>query len=276
MLYKILQMSERVLNRLLVFSALLATVSLVRGVQEPDPIDRPPLKIVYASRIDRKLALPVLEQERYGQLALTALSSQDAIGVQAQYLLVVDRCPLVQAVLLYWISSDAEPYLVGASPAATGKPGKFEYFETPLGVFEHTIDNPDFRAKGTRNQYGVRGYGAKGMRVFDFGWVPTPRGWGDGHKGKMRLQVHATDPDLFEPKLGIAASKGCIRIPATLNSFLDHYGILDADYERAIADGKKFFVLLPDRETTPWPGNYLVVVDTKRQEHPSWSPLPKR
>jgi hypothetical protein len=38
-------------------------------------------------------------------------------------------------------------------------------------VFEHTIAHLDFRAEGTRNEFGVRGYGVKGMGVLDFGWV---------------------------------------------------------------------------------------------------------
>ena len=46
----------------------------------------------------------------------------------------------------------------------------------------------------------------------------------------MRLQMHATDADRLEPLLGSARSKGCIRIPASLNRLLDHFGLLDADY----------------------------------------------
>lgn len=69
---------------------------------------------------------------------------------------------------------------------------------------------------------------------------------------------------------------GCIRLPATLNSFVDHYGILDAEYERAAAAGKRFFVLLPTREPTASGGEYLVVIDSKRLERPAWSPLPRR
>ena len=51
----------------------------------------------------------------------------------------------------------------------------------------------------------------------------------------MRLQVHTTDARYLEPRLGTVQSKGCIRIPATLNKLLDHYGILDAGYQRAMA-----------------------------------------
>lgn len=109
------------------------------------------------------------------------------------------------------------------------------------------------------------------MRIYDFGWIAAPRGWGDRHQGEMRLQIHATDPELLEPKLGIPASKGCIRIAAALNTFLDHYAVLDLDYEKSMADGKKFFVMLADRQPTPWSGKYLVVVDTRRSDRPHWS-----
>jgi hypothetical protein len=92
----------------------------------------------------------------------------------------------------------------------------------------------------------------------------------------MRLQMHATDPHLLEPRLGTAQSKGCIRIPAALNEFIDRYGILDADYEQAMAAGQTFWALRRDRTPTPWPGRYLVVVDSARKTRPAGSPLPPR
>jgi hypothetical protein len=88
--------------------------------------------------------------------------------------------------------------------------------------------------------------------------------------------MHATDPDRLEQKLGTPHSKGCIRIPATLNAFIDHYGILDGDYEKAMAAGRTFWVLSATREATPWSGRFLVVVDTERTERPAWSPSPSK
>jgi len=85
------------------------------------------------------------------------------------------------------------------------------------------------------------------------------------------LQMHATDPDLLEQKLGTPQSKGCIRIPATMNAFIDHYGILDGDYEKAEAAGMTFWVLSKTREATAWSGRFLVVVDTGCKERPAWS-----
>jgi hypothetical protein len=87
--------------------------------------------------------------------------------------------------------------------------------------------------------------------------------------------MHATDPGLLENKLGTPQSKGCIRIPATLNAFIDHYGILDGDYEKAMGEGMTFWVLPRTREATPWSGRFLVVVDTGRTKRPAWA-LPFR
>jgi hypothetical protein len=106
--------------------------------------------------------------------------------------------------------------------------------------------------------------------------VQAERGWGGGGLGTMRLQVHATDPTVLEPRLGRAESKGCIRIPATLNLFIDRHGLLDADYEAALAAGRRLWVLRSDRSPIAWPGRYLVVVDSGRSERAAWAPLPTR
>ncbi len=228
---------------------------------------------LYASQVDRRLEIPESEQHTYGELARTNLAGR--IGDQAQYVLLVDRNNFVQAAMLLWMSSDGQFHFIGASPVSTGKPGQFEHFVTPIGVYEHIPENPDFRSQGTRNGYGIRGYGAKGMRVYDFGWQEAAKGWGNGGDSKMRLGMHATDPDRLAKKLGTPQSEGCVRIPATLNTFIDRYGILDKDYENAMATGQTFWVLPKTREATPWSGRFLVVMDTGRTKRPSWSPAPR-
>jgi hypothetical protein len=65
-----------------------------------------------------------------------------------------------------------------------------------------------------------------------------------------------------------------VRIPATLNRLLDHYGILDAEYERLVRDGHRLWVLHEDREPAADAGRYLVIVDSERTARPAWSPLP--
>jgi hypothetical protein len=232
-----------------------------------------PLDLIphWNSSVVQPLRVPADEARRYADL-LASVWAEQGLGLQApQYVVLVDRSAVVQALLLYWKPAQGPALLIGAAPVSTGRAGRFDYFETPLGVFAHTLENPDFRAEGTYNENGIRGYGVQGMRVFDFGWQTAARGWGDGHASAMRLQMHATDPDMLEPLLGQARSKGCIRIPASVNRLLDHFGVLDADYERALAQGQALWMLAPDREPTPWSGRYLVVVQTERLARPAWA-----
>jgi hypothetical protein len=227
----------------------------------------------YTQEVARCLKVPVAEQQAWALLLSTLLADKD---LAPQYVILVDRNPFVQAVAIYWMAPDRTFHFIGASPASTGKPGRFDHFLTPTGIFEHTIANPDFRAEGTRNGNGILGYGRKGMRVYDFGWQQAERGWGGGGEATMRLQMHATDPGFLEVRLGTIQSKGCIRIPATLNTFIDRYAILDADYEQAMAAGQTFAVLSKTRKPSPWSGRYLVIVDTGRTSRPPWSPLPRK
>ena len=129
------------------------------------------------------------------------------VPLLGSHVAVVDRSPQVQAILVYWVALGEPALLIGASPVSTGRVGQFDHFETPLGVFDHSLSNPDFRAEGTRNEFGFRGYGAKGMRVYDLGWQKARRGWGKGGDSTMRLQMHATDPVLAEHKLGSVQSR---------------------------------------------------------------------
>lgn len=242
-----------------------------QALQEPAD-----LAALFARKIDRQLDVPADEAQRYGQLMQTHLSDAGLEITRDQIVILVDRDPRVQALLMYWRPAQGAPLFIGASPVSTGRPGGFEHFLTPLGVFEHSLANPDFRAEGTRNEHGIRGYGTRGLRVFDFGWQAAHKTWGDRAASVMRLQIHATDPDQLEPRLGSAQSKGCIRIPASLNRLMDQYGLLDAAYEQAPAHGTAPWVLHPQRTPTPWSGRYLVVVQTQRLERPPWSPDPLR
>jgi hypothetical protein len=152
---------------------------------------------------------------------------------------------------------------LGGTKVSTGQAGRRDYYLTPTGVFLHTDLILDWRAEGTFNPQHIRGLGLKGMRVWDFGWQRATKGWGTREEGDIRLLLHATDPDYLERRLGPPASKGYVRIPATMNRFLDRHGILDADYERAAKDDPRFeAILLPDRTPIPLDGNALVIVDS--------------
>jgi hypothetical protein len=251
--------------------ALCTGIALVSFPVHAAPASPAELRVLYRSAVDRRLEVPAEEVLRYARMAEDAFAAQALVPSTAQYVAVVDRDPRVQVLLLMWRSAAGDWQLVGTSPVSTGRPGSFDHFLTPVGVFDHSAANPDFRAEGTFNANGIRGYGAKGMRVFDFGWQRVPKGWGDHQVITMRLQMHATDPDLLEQRLGTAQSKGCIRIPATLNHLLDHYGVLDAEYERLLGEGHRLWMLADDREPVDDAGRYLVIVDTQRSERPAWS-----
>jgi hypothetical protein len=230
------------------------------------------LRNQFATEVDHRLDVPVAAREQYIALIEQALRAAAVLDAGAQSFLLVDRSPQVQAAFVLVRTAAGGWEWIGATAVSTGKAGTFEHFVTPVGVYPHTLDNPDYRAEGTFNKNHIRGYGLRGKRVFDFGWQEALRGWGDGGNSKMRLQMHATDPTVLEPRLGGVASEGCVRIPGTLNTFIDHRGILDADYEQAAAGGKKLWVLHPGREVVPWPGRYLVVVDSETGVRPGWSP----
>ena len=228
----------------------------------------------FSREVDHRLDVPLIDQQRYISMLQQALTDVKLTDSFAQAFLLVDRSPQVQAAMFIVQTPSGGWHWIGVTAVSTGKTGSFEHFLTPLGVFAHTLENPDFRSVGTFNKNHIRGYGLRGNRVFDFGWQLADRGWGKGGTSKMRLQMHATDPQVLEFRLGEVASEGCIRIPAKLNVFLDIHGVLDADYEAALATGKSLWVLKPQRQTIPWPGRYLVIVDSQTVERPLWSPPP--
>lgn len=183
---------------------------------------------------------------------------------RTQLVVVVDRAPAMQQLRIILARPDAVWQVIGGSKVSTGQAGRRGYFITPVGVFLHTDAILDFRALGTFNENHIRGLGLKGMRVWDFGWQTAERGWrADRDEAEIRLQMHATDPDYLEQRLGRPASEGCVRVPATMNRFLDRHGVLDVDYERdAPNDPRLASVLLRDRDPTPLAGHALIVVDS--------------
>ena len=185
-----------------------------------------------------------------------------------QLLVVVDRNPRVQQMRIVVARPHADWQDLGGTRISTGQTGRFDYYLTPTGVFLHTDAILDWRAEGTFNENHVRGLGLKGMRVWDFGWQTAAKGWTE-EDGQIRLLMHATDPANLERRLGRPASKGCVRIPAAMNRFIDRHGVLDADYERAAQSDPGFAALLSaDHAPTPLAGNMLVVIDSSEPPRP--------
>jgi hypothetical protein len=223
------------------------------------------LRAAFAEEVPKAITL---EPDRLKELIAhgRAMLADNAVLLdRPQLIVVVDRNPAAQeAALLLAQHGDGPWELVGATKVSTGQRGRFDYYITPTGIFRHTDTILGYRAEGTYNENGIRGLGAKGMRVWDFGWQNAMKGWrSDGERGDIRLLMHATDPVALEPRLGRPASQGCVRVPAAMNVFLDRHGVLDSDYERAAQTDQRYARLLrQDRTPTSLAGNMMVVVDS--------------
>jgi lipoprotein-anchoring transpeptidase ErfK/SrfK len=222
----------------------------------------------------REVPSVIIDKSEREQAWITETKAAIAAGGptidRPQLLVVVDRNPDVQQMRIVLARPNGAWESLGGSKASTGQTGRRDYYLTPIGVFLHTDAILDWRAEGTFNANHIRGLGLKGMRVWDFGWQLATKGWGTGEdQGEIRLLLHATDPAYLEQRLGHPASKGCVRIPAAMNRFLDRYGILDSDYEQvAKADPRFEALLLPTRAPTPLAGNALIVVDSSEPSRP--------
>lgn len=174
-----------------------------------------------------------------------------------QFFVATDRNPKKQnAALVFWDNDNKSFEILGYTKVSTGSV-KIKHFYTPIGWFENVTANGSFRAEGTKNENGIRGLGAKGMRVWDFGWVPSSSGAVKNLNIDIRFEMHATDPLLMENRLGRPDSQGCLRIHQTFNKFLDNYGIIDKNYEAA-----NYWVLSKKRTPAIDAGSWLVVFDT--------------
>jgi lipoprotein-anchoring transpeptidase ErfK/SrfK len=203
------------------------------------------------------------EERAWIALSRAAVADSSQSIDRPQLLVVVDRNPQVQQLRIVLARPDGGWQDLGGSRVSTGETGRRDYYVTPTGVFSHTDLILDWRAAGTFNAQHIRGLGVAGMRVWDFGWQQAAKGWGTQEDGEIRLLMHATDPAYLARRLGRPASKGCVRLPDAMNRFLDHRGVLDADYERAAQTDRRFAALLaPDRIPTPLAGNMLVVIDS--------------
>jgi hypothetical protein len=263
----------------LVLAAALCLASPTTGSAAPAAAEASGTPATQSPTVDEEAAglAQALRQEVPGLISDTPESAQAWIAYaqtviapagykvgRPQLLVVVDRNPRVQQMRIVLARPDGAWQSLGGAKVSTGLPRGFEHFLTPTGVFLHTNRIVDWRAEGTYNENHVRGLGAEGMRVWDFGWQRALKGWGPpGGLGKMRLLMHATDPATLERRIGRPASDGCVRIPTAMNHFLDIHGVLDADYERAARQNVRLAALLrPDRAPTPVAGDALVIIDS--------------
>lgn len=221
-------------------------------------------------RVDMLTDPPLAYRNRLRADALAQLQAAGLDASLSQFFLYADRNPATQLLFLaYYDAATRQVILLGVDFISSGKLRVGEdSFLTPLGVFENLPDNWSYRAAGTKNAKGWRGLGGRGSRVWDFGYQQAPRQFRQGvYDSQMRLLMHATDPDNGEPRLGGPDSKGCVRVSAAANAFLDRHGILDRHYEQLVADDSERAKELLGSGHTPvsQPGSFLVVGDSAIQ-----------
>ena len=225
------------------------------------------LREAFAAEVPHAVLRTPARDAEWVALAQAEAAANGFAPDRPQLLVVVDRSPRVQGLAVLMAMPGGDWKVIGTTRVSTGSMGRYDHYVTPRGVFHVTGAILGYRAEGTLNGFGIRGLGGKGMRVWDFGWQRARKGWAE-EVGKpdstlIRLEMHATDPDKLEQRIGHAASQGCIRIPTVMNRFLDLHGVLDAEYERAAATDIKFrALLLPNRIPSPLAGNTLVVIDS--------------
>jgi hypothetical protein len=179
---------------------------------------------------------------------------------QSQYFIFADRNPIRQYIFVCFFEARLKNVeIIGVDKTSTGDQNLAGHYETPIGFFKNTPAIMGYRAEGTKNNRGIRGLGEKGSRVWNFGWQRTYK---NGSPVSICFQIHGTDPDIGEPMLGRIFSKGCLHVSAKLNYFLDHYGILDKEYE-LLNKRRKISLLKEDREPVAWAGTFVLVGDSR-------------
>lgn len=250
--------------------------------EKSPPVDIPPLPVLdnQAARVEAAHLVRLMKHDiahfttytparraKWIHMAKEQLALAHTPIERPQIIMVVDRNPRVQAMSFILALPEGEWMVLGGTHVSTGQAGRKYYYITPTGVFRNTAERLGYRALGTKNKLGVRGIGLKGMRVWDMGWQWAEKGWlPSREKGQIRLEIHATDPALLEWKIGHTASEGCIRIPTSMNRFMDNHGLIDVLYEQAASYDIRFRSLLPkERTPTPIAGDAVVVVDSAEQ-----------
>jgi hypothetical protein len=199
----------------------------------------------FEAAVTQKLQVPKNESWIYASLAEAELANHRDISPDPQYVLVVDSSPAVQAAFLFWRLLPGRYELIGASPASTGSPLRPGCLETPCGVFPQASVSDAGRAFAAR--------------VYDFGTQRARMAPG-GSFAPLHLQARAA-LGRHRALLGTAQSDGRVLLPPSLVAFLDMHGVLDARRGAMTTAG----------DIVPFAGQYLVVVDSERDERPEWA-----
>lgn len=219
----------------------------------------PSLSEVFSASVPVKYQVVLTPELQAAQNAAIKSYPEVQALTALEFLVVINRHPKAQSMSIVLTDGKTIEY-IGSAKVSTGDLKRKEYFNTPIGLFENKREFGNYRAEGTKNENGIRGYGKKGMRVFDFGWQDSIASWGAHGPAKIRLQMHATDPDVLEARLGVPASKGCVRIQASVNAFIDQYGIMDKNYVASATDAPGW-VLSKTKKLEKYDGRYMIIME---------------
>lgn len=225
------------------------------------PEEAQKMRAIFNEAVNREVVENTDYLNQLSQDAARTFLSLNEEARRSQYFLYVDRNPGEQIAFVgFFNATDGSVAIIGLDKISSGDEKRKGFFITPTGVFKNSPDIIGYRALGTKNEKGWLGLGVKDSRVWDFGWQKTVK---NGKVKTIRLLLHATDPIFGEKRLGKTDSMGCIRISGKLNRFLDHYGLLDREYEaRKNGDKRIFWVLKANREQVIFAGQYLLVGDS--------------
>lgn len=108
-------------------------------------------------------------------LARAALDAAGHCAAAAELAALVDRAPDVRRIAIVLMRAGGPREVLASALAPSGMRGRRGCFVTPLRVFVHDGGSLGCRALGTPNGLGIRGRGAGGLRVWDFGWQLAER-----------------------------------------------------------------------------------------------------
>lgn len=217
------------------------------------------LREVFSTGVPEKYQVALTPELQAAQDAAILSYPEIQALMAPEFVVVVNRHAKTQSMSVVLTDGKTIEY-IGSSKVSTGDLNRKKHFHTPIGLFENKREFGNFRAEGTKNDNGIRGYGKKGMRVFDFGWQESVGSWGKRAPAQIRLLMHATDPDVLEPRLGVPASQGCVRIQAGVNTFIDEYGVMDKNYVPS-ATAAPGWVLSKAKKLDKYDGRYMIVME---------------
>ena len=84
------------------------------------------MRQTFAKEVNRKLTVPLADQQGYGRLLQHTLDENSHGDLANEFVVLVDRSANMQAIFVYFRAKADDPWsMIGASPVSTGRPGSY-------------------------------------------------------------------------------------------------------------------------------------------------------